>query len=267
MYKKVFLFPVLLLPVLSYGQIPARDPGLRGQLKRMVSTQWDDWMPNPHSHRVLFVRVPYNVYGWTYWRTGSRKGYYKGKDRRPMRIGGPFDTHLAAAFQYKSSTEKEYDSVKVSAKKALTTDVSMRGGVFDLPYKIYFKAKYIDLFATESRALKKLQYQYPKQWQKMLNEPKGTTKGLLEYFALTQDRIENIHKAYMDRGDRMILYFKILDELEEKVTFTLNYCRVNVEVANYPTKSQMRKAFKRGDVDYNASDKEIVRYILKNYDF
>ncbi len=261
------------LPFFGYGQvgIPIRDPGLRGQLKRMVSTQWDDWKPNPHSYKVgigkLSVRIPYNVYGWTYWRTGSRKGYYKGKDRRPMRIGGPFDTHTAAAFQYKSSTEKEYDSVKVSAKKALSTDVSMRGGAFDIPYIMYFKSEYKDLFKIEKKAFKKVQTEYPEQWQKMLNEPKGTTKGLLEYFTLTKDRIKNIHKAFMDRGDRMILYFKILDQLEKKVSFTLNYCQVNVKVANFPTKQQLREAIRDNDVDYDASDKEIVRYILKNYDF
>src|SRR5699024_10813943 len=117
-------------------------------------------------------------------------------------------------------------------KKSIATDLSMEGGLADVSWNLYFKDKFDQLFDKAEVTLQNIKQKYPEQWNKMINEPQETTKQLLEYFRITKDRINTLHTSYMDRGERMIAYFKILTALEKKVDFTVAYCNTNITIAN-----------------------------------
>lgn len=244
----------------SVGQVvtPVQDPGMLGQYKRMVFKQWNDWQPNP---TTTWLGWPKNPEGWFFWRVLNPK-YYKGKDLRHMKTGGVFYQHYAAASEQGVKDENIKDTAYLTMKQSIATDLNMTGGDADMPWNIYFKKKFEGLFKQVSDAFAYVQLHYPDQYARMMQE--NNTEQLIEYFDMTKDRIQAIHHAFVDRGERMNDYFSILKALEPKVNLALAYCKVNIRYARVPRPTQILSVDTAG-INIRNNDADVVREILMKW--
>lgn len=242
------------------GQVvtPVRDPGLLGQYKRMVFKQWNDWQPDPTTTGPGW---PKNPEGWFFWRVLNRK-YHKGKDLRHMKPEGVFYQHYGAAVAQGVKDENTKDTAYVTMRQSIATDLNMTGGDADLPWDIYFKKKFEGLFKKVSDAFAYVQFHYPGQYTKMMQE--NNTEQMITYFDITKDRIQTIHHSFVDRGERMNDYFSILKELEPEVDLALAYCRVNIRHASVPEPKQIL-SMDTAAVSIHDKDADIVKEILMKW--
>lgn len=250
----------MLLVHKGIGQVvtPVQDPGLLGQYKRMVFKQWNDWQPDP---TTTWLGWPKNPEGWLFWRVLNRK-YFKGKDLRHMKPGGVFYQHYGAVIEQGVKDENIKDTAYVTMKQSIATDINMTGGDADMPWNIYFKKKFEGLFKQVSDAFNYVQLHYPSQYSQMMQE--NNTMQLIRYFDITKGRIQAIHHAFVDRGERMNDYFSILKVLEPKVDLALAYCKVNIRYANVPSPKQILSV-DTAAVNIHSNDAAVVKEILMKW--
>ena len=143
----------------------------------------------------------------------------------------------------------------------LATALSMSGGAADIPYQLYFENKFADLFRDVTKYYEALQTKYPAFFNQMMNSENG--KKYLEFLDVEKDRIETIHGLFVDRGSRMISYFKILNEMQPACEEIKNYVRSYMLLAALPPPQKIQQSVKPKNSD--SSDAQIVRELLKNW--
>lgn len=241
------------------GQTISRvqDKANNGQLKRMVFSQWDDWQPTPETN---WLGIPKNPVGWAYWRV-LHHAYWKGEDKRPWKTGGQFQQNYMALLAQKDLDAKMVDTTTAIMKANLATALSMSGGEADIPYQLYFKKKFDDLYQDVMNYFKALQTKDPKSYNEMISSPNG--KKYLEFLEVEQDRIVTIHGLFVDRGSRMMSYFNILSELQPACEQIKNYVHSYMLLPTSPPPAKIKQTMKPNIKTTN--DAEIVRELLKNW--
>lgn len=242
----------------AFGQTVVQDKANNGQFKRMVGTQWDDWQPTPETN---WLGLPKNPVGWFYWRI-LHHDYWDGEDRRPWRVDGPFSENYLSLVAQEELDQQIEDTTKAMMEITLATDLSMSGGIADLPYQLYFKTKFDGLFEEVSNYLNSLSYCYPAAFNEMMGSPNG--KKYMEYLEITRERIETINQLYVDRGARMVSYFKILDDLQPMCVRIKAYVKSYAALAKIPSPEKINMNERR-PLDLEKTDEEIVRELLKNW--
>lgn len=250
---------VLLLPYLLIGQTvtPVQDKANNGQLKRMVFNQWNDWQPTPNTN---WLGIPKDPIGWAYWRV-LHHAYWKGEDKRPWKTGGQFQQNYLSLLTQKELDGKIVDATNKMMETNLATALSMNGGIADLPYQLYFENKFADLFQEVTNYYEALQTKYPASFNQMMNSTNG--KRYLEFLDVEKNRIETIHALFVDRGSRMVSYFKILNALQPACEEIKNYIRSYMLLAELPPPQKIQQPVK--PVISDSTDAQIVRELLKNW--
>lgn len=234
-----------------------QDKANNGQLKRMVFNQWDDWQPDPSTN---FLGLPKDPAGWAYWRV-LHHAYWKGEDKRPWKTGGQFQQNYMALLAQKDLDKKILDTTSAMMKTNLATELSMTGGAADIPYQLYFKKKFDNLFQDVMNYFQSLQTKYPASFNEMMNSANG--KKYLEFLDVEKDRIETIHGLFVDRGSRMVSYFKILSELQPASEIIKNYVQSYMLLASMPPPEKVQRP--AVPEYYNSGDAKIVQELLKNW--
>jgi hypothetical protein len=256
---KILLIIVILFgwPDLLMSQTvkPVQDKANNGQLKRMVFNQWNDWQPRPNTN---WLGLPQDPIGWAYWRV-LHHAYWKGEDKRPWKTGGQFQQNYLSLIAQKELDAKMVDTTNKMMETNLATALSMSGGVADLPYQLYFEDKFSDLFEDVTNYYEALQSKYPRSFNLMMNSPNG--KRYIEFIEVEKNRIETIHGLFVDRGSRMISYFKILNELQPACEEIKNYIHSYMLLAELPPSQKIQQPAKPKISDF--TDAQNVRELLK----
>ena len=237
--------------------ITVQDKANNGQLKRMVFNEWNDWQPDPSTN---WLGLPKDPAGWAYWRVLHHK-YWNGEDKRPWKTGGQFQQNYVALLAQKGLDKKILDTTSAMMKISLSTELSMSGGAADVPYQLYFNKKFDDLFQDVMNYFQALQTKYPAAFNDMINSANG--KKYVEFLDVEKDRVETIHGLFVDRGSRMVSYFKILSELQPACEVIKNYVQSYMRLASMPQLEKVHQPVKPNF--YNSGDANIVRELLKNW--
>ena len=234
-----------------------QDKANNGQLKRMVFNQWDDWQPDPSTN---WLGIPKNPIGWAYWRV-LHHDYWNGEDKRPWKTGGQFQQNYLSLLAQKNLDQKMVDTTNAMMETNLATALSMSGGVADIPYQLYFKSKFDDLYQDVMTYFQTLQTEYPFSFNQMMNSQNG--KKYVEFLDVEKDRIETIHELFVDRGSRMVSYFKILSKLQPACEEIKNYVHSYMLLAALPPPEKIQQP-KRSTIT-DSTDAKIVRELLNNW--
>ena len=257
---RLYLIIIFLLSSwkIVFAQITiVQDKANNGQLKRMVFNQWDDWQPTPSTN---WLGLPKNPIGWTYWRV-LHHAYWKGEDQRPWKTGGQFQQNYLSLLAQKGLDQKMVDTTDAMMKTNLATALSMSGGVADIPYQLYFKSKFDDLYQGVMDYFKALQTKYPASFNEMMNSQKG--KKFVEFLDVENDRIETIHGLFVDRGSRMVSYFKILSKLQPACEVIKNYVHSYMLLAALPPPEKIQQP--KSPIITDSTDAKIVKSLLNNW--
>jgi len=234
-----------------------QDKANNGQLKRMVFNQWDDWQPDPSTN---WLGIPKNPIGWAYWRV-LHHDYWNGEDKRSWKTGGQFQQNYLSLLAQKNLDQKMVDTTNAMMETNLATALSMSGGVADIPYQLYFKSKFDDLYQDVMTYFQALQTKYPASFNQMMNSQNG--KKYVEFLDVEKDRIETIHELFVDRGSRMVSYFKILSKLQPACEEIKNYVHSYMLLAALPPPEKIQQP-KRSTIT-DSTDAKIVRELLNNW--
>lgn len=264
--KKIILI-LLLLNIVYHGDAQyyrvVKDPGLNGQLKRMVDQDWNDWQPDPTWK--FFGLIPRDPTGALMWGVLNRS-YWKGDDLRPYKLGGQFQQNLVSLRLEKSDAEKTADSSEAIAKQQMATYINMLGGAGDIAYSLYFKDKFnTELESFKSEFERVLLYR-PQAYELMKKQERY--KIFQNEYEVILDRIETIHQAFMEKGARIEAYFNILNDLQAVVGNAAFYCKMLIDIDKKNQIALKKKQFEiNKEYKPAKSDKEIVNRILINNNF
>lgn len=260
MHKRTWLFLMLLFPIALFGQATVvEDRPNRGQLKRMVYEQWDDWQPSPETGWLGF---PVNLEGFIYWRI-LHNNYYNGEDLRPWRLDGPFMQQYGALLAQEQHDRQIADSMEAVMRTQVSTHVQMSGGELDIAHRIFFGPKFNAMFAQIDGDLAHFALQYPDVFQKI----SGTKnfQDFLEMLDITRDDIEQVHAAYLDKGKRIEAYLAILKQLEKKQGWLNQYLGQYALLSSFPTHEQAERMRKQIEKSNPPNDTRIVKAILEKF--
>lgn len=257
----VLLFSFLFTGSAGWAQFTysiCQDKPNNGQLKRMVYIKWDDWKPNPRT----ILGIPLDARGYLFWQVVNRN-YYLGEDQRPYRVnGGPFIKNYADLTLQEQSDKKIMDTTEKIRNTNLATYVSMLGGNGDMPYNLFFKRKFSEIFDAMDELVNNMKIEAPTAFEACINSE--YFRNFLEYLEITKDRIEGVHESFVDRGVRLEAYLEIYKELSEKYNVASQYMAGQVRLSKIPSPARLKEI---KAVPIIANDKKIVTHILSTFKF
>lgn len=264
--KKKLIVMTFLIPLLSgsstgWAQFTysiCQDKPNNGQLKRMVFIKWDDWKPTTNT----FLGIPLNARGFVFWKILNKK-YYEGDDLRPYRLdGGPFIKNYADLSLQQTSDKKIMDSTEVIRNTSMATYLNMSGGSADMPYNLYFKRKFEDIYKAFDEWVYGMKSESSKAYEACIKS--NHFKTFLEYLDITKDRVQAIHESFVDKGVRIEAYMNIYKELSKKYDVISQYMAGQVRLSKMPTPARLKEI---KDIPVHANDKAIVNHILSTFKF
>lgn len=256
--KTTFLILILTgMGFSCFSQKIINDKAIIYQQERMVYKQWDKdkFIPefkwyNPGS---------YAAYALTWL---LQPGYKNGPDIRPLRAGGEQTQRLAlaAAMQVSSNYyKKEADTLR---NTALAEFYNYSGTVSatDPLYNLYYKKELAPLDNIEANAFKNV----PANVVLYMAESGAYNWYLTEMNSL-RERFENAKRVDIDRGQRILLYHRIMLE-HRKVAENWKY-KLAMSETMLAYKEKMKNKNEKGSTYFNGTTKsedEIMNDILKN---
>lgn len=244
MKKETYLFIAFFLITLNgFAQRRVYDERNTYQRERMVFVRWNKFKPD-------------GLISQAYWLLHPG---YKKKDKRPLGPVGPYLQH-EGLLQAQDNQDEQYrlytDTI---ANNHLVEDVNSEGGVLDVPYSFYYEGEFKKLQQAKDNVL--------------LNQPPDVLtyllkNKLLDWYnterAVLDDRINNIHNSYMDRGARILAYqriqadyTKLTDSFTKVVMLAKNTVHAPVKPDSYKTDPLPKN--KLAKTDAMIAD-EILRY-------
>jgi hypothetical protein len=250
----------------QFGFTPVRDPGVRGQMKRMVYQQWNDWKPDPRWHTVWYPPfwVPRNVEGSVFWGVLHRR-YWKGTDRRPYRKDGPFVQNYVSLIAQKQQDLKIEDSMKRVYNTYLKTYISMSGGEADIAWTIYFKKAFNREMKDITSKMNNLALRFPRAFNSYTTNSRF--KEYTQYLEGIKQRVHIVHQLFVGRGERILDYLKILNDLESHNRIMNEHIADAIFKSKYPTPEEEKKYENMPPAPGAKSDKDIVIQIMSNWKF
>jgi hypothetical protein len=260
MIKRILFVITMFLPVLLFAQVTVvEDRANTGQLKRMVYQEWDDWQPSPGTNWLGF---PVDLEGFIYWRI-LHNAYYNGDDLRPWRNGGPFMQDYGSLALQEEHDQQIADSMEAVLRTQLSTHVQMSGGELDIAYRMFFGPKFSALFSEIDTDITTFSSLYPDVFSKVSATQRF--RNFLETLDITQDDIDQVHAAYMDKGKRIEAYVGILHQLEKRRFWLNKYLGQYALLSKFPTHEQAERTRKQLEKTYPPNDGRIVRQILEKF--
>lgn len=199
----LMLFAFSFMLSASYAQRPVNDESLRYQEERMVFKQWDQ---NKFTPKPGFLSL--NPYYWLVW--GLFHPSYHETDRRPLSAAGP-QTQRLALVSTMNSIDNNYalnaDTVMGTAMKQIYATEGIVSGADPL-WLLYYKQQFVPV----------LNYSMPSLMAGLSTQvtSKLITEGTVDWYSheldMLAERINGAHTADMDRGSRIMAYYRLLKE-------------------------------------------------------
>ena len=252
------LIASFLLGISTYmlsAQTIAKDDTNNGQMKRMVFQKWDDW--SGYNQLVALI----------YWDIIHEK-YKNGGDLRPYKTGGQFEQNYASLTLQEQNDHKIMDTANKTMETHVATYTSMAGGALDIPYSIYFQNKFSKL-TTEVTNVVEQQIKTNAPVAYSLIQSSTDYENYLEFLVVENDRIQSIHNAYLDKGERIQSYIDIQTAIEAANKAIEKKITAIYALSKIPTIGQVQSSSSTKSIGSNAqiSDAAAVNNILKNWNF
>src|SRR5690606_29579609 len=233
------------------------DRAIVAQQERMVYKDWDRNKFYPKPNRIL--GVPTNLLWYMTWALHPN---YPKTDRRPLSPQGEQTKRLALAAAMSITSDyykKEADSIRLASAKELTR-ISGAFSEADPLYQLYYRKELKPLENVGEEALDDV----PVAVQAYLHET-----GALDWFQVEMERLAERYqlakKLDMERGQRILMYHRILQEMRQCLSRWQHQINLSQQVVEF-------KAFKRhapieGGIYASwkeTDDQKVIERIIKN---
>jgi hypothetical protein len=253
--KRIFLFIGFLLPRILFAQSEVDDQALRFQEQRMVFQQWDQnkFKPSPG-----FLSL--NPYYWLVW--GWFHPDYHKTDLRPLSTNGP-QTQRLAFVAAMSNTDHHYklqsDTVKTTALSQIAEQSGLISGADPL-WLLYYNDEFKPLLNNSMTSI--LAGLPSLVGQKLVSE--GTYSWYKNELDILKQRVQGAHDADMDRGSRIMAYYRLLKEYRRLTGVWAIRISSAESMINMAKQQQQLKAGFTGVPDWTPqSDVQIANKILQ----
>jgi hypothetical protein len=202
--KALIIFSFLLAwSVSCIAQVPINDEAFRYQEQRMVFQQWDQNKFKPGKGFLGLNPYYWLVWGWPY------PNYHK-TDLRPLSATGPQTQRLALVVAMNSTDGKyklESDTVKNTALSQIASQSGLISGADPL-WILYYSDEFKPLLNNSMASI--LAGLSPQVSSKLVSE--GTYTWYKNELDRLKERVSGAHSADMDRGSRIMAYYRLLKE-------------------------------------------------------
>ena len=202
----LLLFLPYVMILHASAQSKTNDESLRYQQQRMVYQQWDQ---NKFTPKKGFLSL--NPYYWLTW--GFFYPNYHKTDLRPLSATGPQTQRLALAGTM-SNIDGKYKLQSDTVRNTALSEIANHSGAIsaaDPLWLLYYRKQFKPLLNYDYAAV-------------IADVPTGLLQqlisdGLINWYndALLRlkERVEAAHTADMDRGSRIMAYFRLLREYKQ----------------------------------------------------
>ena len=193
----------LLLARACFAQEEINDEALRYQQQRMVFQQWDQnkFKPTPG-----FLGL--NPYYWLTW--GWFYPNYHKTDLRPLSATGP-QTQRLALVAAMNTTDGKYKLQSDTVRNTALSQIASQTGVVsdaDPLWLLYYDDEFKPVLNKSMTSI--LAGLSPQVSAKLVSE--GTYSWYNNELDMLKQRIEGAHTTNMDRGSRILAYYRLLKE-------------------------------------------------------
>lgn len=256
---KTVLF-ILICFVLS-GKVSAQmiihDRAIVAQQERMVYKEWDRNKFYPKPNRIL--GVPTNLLWYMTWALHPN---YPKTDRRPLSPQGEQTQRLALAAAMSITSDyykKEADSIQLAS----TRELARISGVFsevDPLYQLYYKK---ELKPLENVGEEEAFEDVPSAVQAYLQET-GALEWYQEEMGRLAERYQLAKKLDMERGQRILLYHRILQEMRQCLSSWQHQIHLSQQVVEFKRlKSQVSSEAGSPARWKEFDDQKVIEKIIK----
>jgi hypothetical protein len=250
----LFILICFLFSWTASAQMTIHDRAIVVQQERMVYKEWDQDKFYPKPNRIL--GVPTNLLWYMTWALHPN---YPKTDRRPLSPQGEQTQRLALAAAMSITSDyykKEADSIQLASTKELTR-ISGAFSEADPLYLLYYKK---ELKPLENPGEEVFDYA-PTDVQAYLQET-GALDWYQEEMERLAERYELSKKLDMERGQRILMYHRILQEMRQCLSRWQHQINLSQRVLEF-------KCFKsdkgRNPARWNTTDgQKVINRIVKN---
>ena len=193
----------LLLAHACFAQEEINDQSLRYQQQRMVYQQWDQDKFTPTSGFLGLNPYYWLVWGWPY------PNYHK-TDLRPLSPTGPQTQRLSLVAAMNTTDGKYKLQSDTVRNTALSQIASQTGTVSDADplWLLYYNGEFKPVLNKSMASI--LAGLSPQVSAKLVSE--GSYSWYNNELDMLKQRIQGAHSGDMDRGSRILAYYRLLKE-------------------------------------------------------
>ena len=200
----IFIFIIFMLSIrCSFAQEEINDKSLRYQEQRMVFQQWDQNKFTPTSGFLGLNPYYWLTWGWFY------PNYHK-NDLRPLSPTGPQTQRLALVAAL-NATDGNYKLQSDTVRKTALSQIADQSGTLsgtDPLWLLYYKDQFMPVLNKSMASI--LAGLKPAVSAKLVSD--GTYYWYDNELDRLKQRIEGAHSTDMDRGSRILAYFRLLKD-------------------------------------------------------
>lgn len=197
------IFVFILMISASYAQSVIKDDAVDNQSQRMVFQQWDQ---NKFYPKPGFLSL--NPYYWLVW--GLFDPNYHKIDLRPLSASGP-QTQRLALVSSMNTIDGNYKLNSDTVRNTALSQIANTSGVVsgaDPLWLLYYNQQFQPLLNySASTILSPLPAQV---------STKLVSEGIYDWYtnelAMLKERVQAAHSTDMDRGSRIMAYYRLLKE-------------------------------------------------------
>ena len=238
----------------AVAQMAIHDRAIVAQQERMVYKEWDQDKFYPKPNRIL--GVPTNLLWYMTWALHPN---YPKTDRRPLSPQGEQTQRLALAAAMSITSDyykKEADSIQLASAKELAR-ISGAFSEVDPLYQLYYKKELKPLENPGEEAFDDV----PTVVQAYLQET-GAFAWYQDEMGRLAERYQLAKKLDMERGQRILMYHRILQEMRQCLSRWQHQINLSQRVLEF-------KSFKsdkgRNPARWNTTDgQKVIERIIKN---
>lgn len=233
------------------------DNHIANQQERMVYKQWDKKKFTPTKG---FLGLNYQ-----YWLTWALHPNYPKVDRRPLSPSGPQTIRLALALSMRESSNMyklQHDTIAQTAYKEFIHYSPLSSSIDPL-WNLYYKEEFKQLL-NSNHILQELAKLGAQVRQSIID------KGVLDWYTQEheklKERLSGLHHTYLDRGNRIMGYHRILQEhrlLLNRWQSKVNYEQKYLEALKYKGVYSSKPQIPFSLPEPNLTDIQIAERVLQ----
>jgi hypothetical protein len=203
MKNLIILLFGLLFVSRSFAQTEVNDEAMRYQEQRMVFQQWDQNKFKPTSGFLGLNPYYWLTWGWFY------PNYHK-TDLRPLSASGP-QTQRLALVAAMNSTDGKYKLQSDTLRNTALSQIASQSGVLsdaDPLWVLYYNSEFKPVLNKSMASI--LAGLSPQVSARLVAE--GTYSWYNNELDMLKQRIQGAHTSDMDRGSRILAYYRLLNE-------------------------------------------------------